>query len=583
MTIALARPRIAAALPGHPLRGIATYYWRKSRWLNYAILAEICLLAVVAQALRARGIQIAIPSIGAPPPDALHLYAFLAAVYGPLLGASALTMEIGSGKLEPAFYVLPVRARSLAAWLLFGAAGIVALLWIGFASLVWRPLGLAAPILWPAALSAASIAVTCALGWYPTRWTILQRLLTAAVQILILGAGPAAAYFGAPPAAIAAAYLCVVAASYPVAVEALGRARRGDVLGETRRAEATAPRRAVRTEGLRAPFRSPVRAQDWMESRHALMLPCAAAAISLGTAVLSGLTHWLVLTPLGLDGQEPLWGSGIQVQQGVGIVLTVALVAGPICAMLIGFPSAFHKSARMSDGSLNLFYATRPLTNGALVAAKMRAAAISTLLAGVAVLPALALCLLRHAADDRGHAGPLGLVLYQYVAPHVNARSVLFVLLALVVIAITTWRLQVETLCIDLIGRLKLVVTMRLVQMIAPFVLLPLGSYLQTNPAFRPWFDGHLPLLLEVAAGLKVTAGVAVGCWSIRKGIATARAVAACGSIWIAIYAALLAALHALLPAGAWSTGAIPAGVALLLPLGRVSLAPIALAWNRHR
>src|SRR5688572_8465264 len=64
-------------------------------------------------------------------------------------------------------FTLPVRTSYLVAWpMLYGVVS-VGLLWIVFALLVWRPLGMAVHVLWPALFLAAAMAWIQASVWTP--------------------------------------------------------------------------------------------------------------------------------------------------------------------------------------------------------------------------------------------------------------------------------------------------------------------------------------------------------------------------------------------------------------------------------
>jgi hypothetical protein len=69
----------------------------------------------------------------------------------------------------------------------------------------------------------------------------------------------------------------------------------------------------------------------------------------------------------------------------------------------------------------------------------------------------------------------------------------------------------------------------------------------------------------------------------VRKGTAEAASLLVFAALWVAVYGMLVATLYWLLPAPARSVDVISSVVVLVLPAVRVSLAPVAMAWNRHR
>jgi hypothetical protein len=92
-----------------------------------------------------------------------------------------------------------------------------------------------------------------------------------------------------------------------------------------------------------------------------------------------------------------------------------------------------------------------------------------------------------------------------------------------------------------------------------------------------------LPWLAGTAVLLKILAAT----WSLRalrrRRLIPSGVLWRMLSIWLAFAAGSFAALYALLPDNWFSVPGVVLGIVLLLPLTRLALAPLALAWNRHR
>src|SRR5439155_1991713 len=64
-------------------------------------------------------------------------------------------------------FTLPLSSAALARWPLVLGATATALLWLALAGVVWRPCGVAAPLLWPAVFLAGFLSWLQALVWWP--------------------------------------------------------------------------------------------------------------------------------------------------------------------------------------------------------------------------------------------------------------------------------------------------------------------------------------------------------------------------------------------------------------------------------
>jgi hypothetical protein len=89
------------------------------------------------------------------------------------------------------------------------------------------------------------------------------------------------------------------------------------------------------------------------------------------------------------------------------------------------------------------------------------------------------------------------------------------------------------------------------------------------------------------AAGAAVALKLLLGGWAMRavyrRRLVTPRALAWGLAAWPVAAITLFAALAWLVPPGLASPPALALAAVLLVPLARPALAPLALAWDRHR
>jgi hypothetical protein len=223
------------------------------------------------------------------------------------------------------------------------------------------------------------------------------------------------------------------------------------------------------------------------------------------------------------------------------------------------------------------FLATRPVSEALLVRAKFESAAWNTL-AGWGVL---AIGLLLWLALG-GHAAE---VAQQFEAMRQrHAAGVVWGWLVLLVIGaiVLTWLQMVQRMWLGLTGNDNLID--RAVLNVIPFVpLLVLVSWLAQHPDFGPFWARMLPWLAGTAVVLKNLAAI----WSLStlrsRQLIPSRVLWAALLIWLTFAAGLFAALYSLLPDDWFSVPGVVLGIVVLLPLTRLALAPLALAWNRHR
>ena len=448
-------------------------------------------------------------------------------------------------------FTLPVSTGALACWpMLYGTAA-AASLWIATALLARWPGGVDVyvPWVWPALLMAAYLAWTQALMWMPYGLTgvrvVIAALWLMVVDVIVL---LAINYKAREPVMVA---ICApqIPLAYLVACSAVARARRGDMpdwsgsFARLGRIAEVLPRRRNR-------FLSPARAQAWFEwRRHGRTLPALVAMVVP--------IELLLLFVPGNDAAPIVFE-----------ILFIALITPP-------FMAAFAAAALSTSTP---YMATRPLTSASLIAAKVKMTMWSTIAAWLLVIVFVAGALLlsgrmpvvvERARAGAGVTGTIRLI-----------AAVLFVFAALVA---STWKHLVQSLCIGLTGRDWLIKGSVLLALAFLVALGPLADGIISNQNVQSVIWNGLPWIFVALVFLKMIAGSWVAIRLYDGRLLSDRALVAGAAGWLAAVLALYGVLvwfaaSPLIPR--YFLGAI---AILQVPLARVSAAPLALAWSRHR
>jgi hypothetical protein len=482
------------------------------------------------------------------------MFTYLLAVF-----SFGLDGDLGARRsMYPArMFTRPLTTGALAGLpMLYGTAAMF-VLWLVTRLFALWPTGSHVPSLWPALLLASLLAWTQALTWMPYPLPGLRII----VAVLWLGTIDAIAILALHFNARESLMLWILAPQLPlaylVARFAVARARRGDVpdwRGTFIRLTQVADVASHRREH----FRNSARAQSWFEwRRHGRSLPGWVAIL---------LPFELVL----------LWVAGDSTSLVFTILLAV-LLTPPFMATFAAASVSKSSSGASDSYGVTPFIATRPLTNAELVAAKLKMAAWSTIAAWVLVLIAVALALelsgTSVVALERWH---------RFSAVLGEPRAVVLLLLILWGCIASTWTQLVQSLYIGLTGRAAL---------INGSVLLVLGFFVLFGP-FAEWIVetrrlgeiwSALPLIFAVLVGLKMIAAVWIGVRLYDRRLLSDRMMVGGAACWCLAVFALYGVLIWFL-----DTPHIPHYLLMLIailaiPLARLSAAPLALAWNRHR
>lgn len=484
-------------------------------------------------------------------PVSITFFYFVGAFSYGLSGDLAARQSIFPARM----FTLPVTTRALAWWpMLYGTAA-SASLWVATAVLVRWPGGVGAyvPWVWPALATAAYLAWMQALMWMPyglpgVRVVIAALWLMVVDVVVLLALNDKAR----EPVMVA---ICApqIPVAYLVAWYAVARARRGDV-PDWRASVAsgfslTRPIANV-VPHARAPLLSPARAQVWFEwRRHGRTLPA-----------LVGIVVPVELLLLFIPGNDtaPI----------VFEILFIALITPP-------FLAAFAAAALSTSTP---FTARRPLTSASLIAAKLKMTVWSTLAAWLLVvmfsLAALTLSGRMPVVVERARAGADVTGTIRLIA------AVLFVFAALVA---STWKHLVQSLCIGLTGREWLIKGSVLIALAALVALGPLADGIIRNRNVQSAIWNGLPWILVALVCLKMIAGAWVAIRLHDSRLLSNRTLVAGAACWLVTVLAVYGVLEWFAASPLVPRYFLGAIAVLSVPLARVSAAPLALAWSRHR
>lgn len=445
---------------------------------------------------------------------------------------------------------LPVTTTALAGWpMLFGATA-AAVLW--FVTAMFMRIAGAEyrlPLLWPALLCGAYVAWMQALTWMPYGFPGVRVIVTL-LWLFIVDAIVITAFTKQAPNAL---MLAIVAPQLPIAylTARLGvaRARRGVVPDWTGALSAPASSLAAMIRRRRR-FRSAASAQLWFEWRR------SGRALPVMVAIVVPAELSILFIP-GNNGRT----AGIA-------VTTFALLLPQVLAFFSATTFAIPTS----------FLATRPLSDAALTAAKLKATMISALVAWLIVLVAIPVALI-----GSGASVDLMAELRTIFDETGVAHAVTFAIFAIAALMLSTWGQLVRNLCISLTGNVWLIKS----TVIFGLVLMAIGG-----PGLQ-WFFRHpraqaeaweaLPLIAIALVMAKFAAAAVAASKLHARQVLADRTLIAWAAGWLAVVSVVYAAITWWF-ASPLTSAYFKATIAILfMPLARVLAAPLSMAWSRHR
>ncbi|HEY7152775.1 MAG TPA: hypothetical protein VH575_02350, partial [Gemmataceae bacterium] len=363
--------------------------------------------------------------------------------------------------------------------------------------------------------------------------------------------------------------------AYLTAIYGVSRARRGDVPSWNWPGWPAWLRWTSATTVGR-PFVSPARAQLWFEWRRwglGLSLGVAGYALfllpmipwiarSFETAAQGGLS---AAPPPLRDELGDLW---LALAELLFIPAIAASFAGPEIGKLPG---------RDRTCSVSSFLATRPVSAALFIRAKFEAAILSTLAAWAVFLLAI---LIWFAFSGRAAEMMASFdAMRQRHPPGPFWCSLILFVAGLVVL---TWLQMVQGLWMGL-PRSVWQMALAFVNLGGLIAVLAFGAWLANSPRGRQFSAEMLPWLAGGVVALKSVAAVCSLRALSHRRILPPRVLWGALAAWLIFAAGLFGVLCWLFPSGRIFVSAIVLGIALLLPLTRLALAPLVLDGTRHR
>jgi hypothetical protein len=321
----------------------------------------------------------------------------------------------------------------------------------------------------------------------------------------------------------------------------------------------------------RQQFHSALAAQFWLEwRRQGLLLP----AVSGGVACLFIAVAFLFRKISGTAGQsgDPEMAASL-ITFFVLPTLALPLIFSALLAPLMAWFDRAH-----STGELPVYIAVRPMSNGGLVLAKL-AMALATSALTCFVTAAACLCLV---LPEKG-------ILFSkagLVTPFGPVGFMTGCVPMLLLLVIWTWKNLVAGIGAGLTGRVSISAVFGLWTLyVVNFGLFLLVDTARTNVNFREVLLHWLTTILIACLVLKITLSLTAFVLGMQRNAITARAVGwmvggwlVCG-LFVAGYAGHVC--NEINKPDLWLWVAL--GGFLILPLADLAIAPLALAWNRHR
>src|SRR2546423_9887415 len=542
-----------------PALAIGWEFCRRHRWGLIGVAGYWFLVAAIRFLILEPGEFILVDSVRSAGLVSVRLtttFVYLLAVFSFGFGGDLAARH----SMYPArMFTLPVTTAALVGWpMLYGAAA-MAILWLAARLFALWPSGIEIPLLWPALLAAALLAWTQALTWMayglPGIRLIFAVLCLAGLDTVVL----LAIHFKAHEPIMVAILAPQLPLAYLVARFAVPRARRGEV-PDWRRVFARPARNGLLTR-RRDHFRSAARAQAWFEwRRHGRSLPTLVALL---------LPFELALLWLAKDAPGFVFE-----------LLFLALITPPFMAAFTGWTVSRPNPQGGGRDSYGVppFIATRPLASAELIAAKLKMAMWSTLAAWLLLLVAVPLALewsgtwslvtdrIRRMQDAIG-----------------SPRAATVVLLVLAVFIVATWKQLVQSLHIGLTGREWIVKGSVLLTLTLLILLGPIVEWIIDNPGVQRALWNALPPILAGLVALKMCAAASTATRLDRSRLLGDRALVLGAACWVLAVLALYGVLVWFFSTPFVAHYQLALIAILAVPLARISAAPLALAWNRHR
>lgn len=533
-----------------PLQALAWHFWGRHFWGIAAVSAYACLLTLFllifppdAAAAERRAIESVTWSL----PLVCGL-AYLAAVFS--FGFES-RLEAAESGFPSWMYTLPVQTTTLVGWAMLQGMAVVA----GFSALwvfgVLRPYGWSPP-LWLPLYLATIVAVLQALVWspFPLAWARVIVAIGVLTGLVLLAPwrGPdhglsTAAFLGILPAIMASAFLAAMAG--------VSRSRHGAAGAWSWRIHAASP--PVSTA---RPFRTAERAQLWFQWRqNGVTFPIVAGCF----AVLALM--WL-----------------LSVERAAMPRQWFTLILFPmLCFAFWSSPLAGLPTHPRDPFLLSAFLSTRPVSTAGIVGSMFKVSALSAVAGWLLLLPVIVVAFIK-----TGMPEVLAAWWENQLAEGTWLQALALFALAVFAPLLLTLNAMVGTLCIGLTGRRWVIYGSYLLGWILLVLSLMSLAIFVEHPERQADLAANLPWILGCGVALKlaIASVAALALW--RRQLLAKGTLFRLLAAWLVVVSVLAALVASIMPQGVPLEWCI-LGVILLVPLARLTLAPLALAWNRHR
>ena len=544
-----------------PALAIAWEFRQRHRWGLIALAGYLLALGAIKLLILERGLStnLASPERFAAtvvvPITATFTY-FLAVFSFGYAGDLAARQSIYPARM----FTLPVPTAALAGWPMVYGTVAIAILWLATRLIAIWPSGMDVPLIWPAIGAAALLAWTQALTWMPYGLTGLRVVVTVLWLAVIDTVVLLALHYKAPEPVMLAILTPQLPLAYLAAHWAVARARRGDV-PDWRGMFARVGQIADVLPRRRDHFSSPARAQVWFEWRRqgrslpamvGILLPFELALLFLAGNDTPALVFFILL----------------------GVLLTPPFMAAFAAATV-------RKSNPFAGDSYGVtpFIATRPLTSAAVIAAKLQATIWSTLVTWLLVIVAIPIALTLSGTSqtviERANRA---------VDVFGTPRAIVILLLGMAALLSSTWKQLVQSLYIGLTGREWVIKASVFLTLSFLAVIGPIAQWIHNNRSVLAALWNSIPWILAVLVGVKLSAAAWIAIRLYRSRVLSDRTLVTGAVCWLVTVLALYSLLAWLFFAPFMPPRYLFGLVAILaVPLARLSAAPLALTWNRHR
>ncbi|MFO0810589.1 MAG: hypothetical protein U0746_18330 [Gemmataceae bacterium] len=560
-----------------PALALTGHVWLRYRWgLAACVAAWLATVAVVL--VVPRSVWTAGPEDGPLlPVHFLTIIGTFVPVLAFVICAFAFTdggpIESRESPFPPRAFLLPLPTSTLVFWPMAQAAAMTGTLWIAWAVGVLRPAGLDVPLAWPAVLLATVTAWLQAALWMPYPLPMLR--VAALPLVAAIGLVPALLIVAeVRPAGVAAGILPLLPAAYFAAIVGVRAARCGKT------PEWAWPGRVWRAAVARMPrrrkdFGSAVEAQAWFEWRlRGWALPFTAALMAVAWVPTSAL--WVrAVEQMSAPDVTPTLTSAAEALSPPGLLLAITLAFLPLYAGALGTDMGGVRTIGQRIPPLmsgcHPLIALRPLSNTQLIAAKLRMAARSTVVAWAILLSVVVATFtwtdkwatIASAPAFRHHGATFGLLLTAVIVGAIAA----------------TWLHMISGFWIGLTGSGWFITSAGLAVALGWIPLGLTAGWLWTQPA---WW-ALLPSIIATICAVKLLIAIVLGRRLVQCGQLRLGAIVAGTIVWLALVITYVGLSRWAIPADRATLATIAQVVTILVPLNQIMAMPLALAWNRSR